>query len=213
MHSADIELGDRTLKTLKTALLGATFLIGAAGAASAADLGKGGGSYKDGPSEYLPAITWTGLYFGINAGAAFTDEDTSDNDDTVFIGGLHLGFNWQKHGAWVFGVEGDVDFADDVDYVASLRGRIGYAMGSTLLYGTGGWAWLGVADDTDEDNLDGYVVGGGLEHKFSPNVSAGVETLYYNYGEVDGSNEDLDTWTVRARLTYHLDGGYGGDLR
>ena len=201
------------MKTLKTALLGATFLIGAAGAASAADIYNKGGSLKDAPGEYLPAITWTGFYVGINAGAAFTDEDTSENDDTVFVGGFHLGYNWQKHGPWVFGIEGDVDFADDVDYVASIRGRLGYAMGSTLLYGTGGVAFLGVADDTDDDNLEGWVAGAGLEHKLRQNVSVGVEGLYYNYGEVDGSEEDLDTWTVRARLTYHLGGSYGGDLR
>lgn len=220
MHSADIELGDRTLKTLKTALLGATFLIGVAGAASAADIYNKGGSLKDAPGEYLPAITWTGLYFGINAGAAFTDEDKSDNsdsgDDTVFIGGVHVGYNWQKHGPWVFGVEGDWDFADDVDYVASIRGRLGYAMGPTLLYATGGWAFLGADTEEDDDAVNGWVAGGGLEHKLRQNVSIGVEGLYYNYGDdsdFGGNGDDLDTWTLRARLTYHIGGSYGGDLR
>jgi outer membrane immunogenic protein len=215
MHSADIRMGDQSLKSLRMALLGATFLVGAAGAATAADIYNKGGSYKDAPGEYMPAITWTGFYVGINGGAAFTDEDTTDNDDTVFVGGFHAGYNWQKHGPWVFGIEGDVNFADDVDYVASIRGRLGYAMGSSLLYGTGGAAFLGASDgDDDDDALEGWVAGLGLEHKFTPDVSAGLETLYYNYGEVDGSNEDLDTWTVRARLTYHLGGGgYGGDLK
>ena len=207
-------MGDISLKTLKMALLGATFLIGAAGAASAADVYNKGGSYKDAPGEYMPAITWTGLYFGINAGAAFTDEDTSDNDETVFVGGVHLGYNWQKHGPWVFGIEGDVDFADDVDYVATIRGRLGFAAGNTLFYGTAGAAFLGAEDSFgDDDTLEGWVAGLGLEHKFTQNVSAGLEGLYYNYGEIDGagSDEDLDTWTVRARLTYHLGGDRYGD--
>jgi outer membrane immunogenic protein len=214
MHSADIRMGDKSLKSLRIALLGATFLVGAAGAASAADIYNKGGSYKDAPGEYMPAISWTGFYVGINGGAAFTDEDTSDNDDTVFVGGFHAGFNWQKHGPWIFGIEGDVNFADDVDYVASIRGRLGYAFGSTMLYGTGGAAFLGSEDFSDDDTLEGWVAGGGLESKITQNVSAGVEGLYYNYGEVDGSEEDLDTWTVRARLTYHLGGGgYGDSLK
>jgi outer membrane immunogenic protein len=196
------------------ALLGASFLIGAAGAASAADIYNKGGSYKDAPGDYAPPISWTGFYFGINAGAAFTDEDTADNDDTVFVGGVHIGYNWQKHGPWVFGIEGDVDFADDVDYVATIRGRLGYAFGPTLAYATGGAAFLGAEDSFgDDDTLEGWVAGAGLEHKFTPSVSAGVEGLYYNYGEVGGSDEDLDTWTVRARLTYHLGGAYGDSLK
>ena len=218
MHSADIRMGDNSLKTLRMALLGATFLVGAAGAATAADIYNKGGSYKDGPSEYLPAITWTGFYVGINGGAAFTDEDTSDNDDTVFVGGFHAGYNWQKHGAWVFGIEGDVNFADDVEYIATIRGRLGYAMGSTLLYGTGGAAFLGVDNEfSDDDTLEGWVAGAGLEHKIRQNVSVGVEGLYYNYGDAEdfggADDEDLDTWTVRARLTYHLGGGYGDALK
>jgi len=202
------------------ALLGATFLIGAAGAASAADLGGGGGGgYKDGPSDYNPGITWSGFYFGANAGAEFIDIDSEDGDeDAVFIGGIHVGYNWQKHGPWVFGIEGDVNFVDDegTDYLASIRGRLGYAMGPTLLYATGGAAFLGLdSGDDDEDAITGFVVGGGLEHKIRENVSIGVEGLYYSFdGEDFGLNdEDVDSYTIRARLTYHLNSGYGDALK
>jgi outer membrane immunogenic protein len=211
------------LKTLKMALLGATFLIGAAGAASAADLGGGGGGgYKDGPADYNPGITWSGFYFGANAGAEFIDIDSEDGDeDAVFIGGIHVGYNWQKHGPWVFGIEGDVNFVDDEDtsYLASIRGRLGYAMGPTLLYATGGVAFLGLdggdGSDDDEDAVTGFVVGGGLEHKIRDNVSVGVEGLYYSFdGEDLGlADEDVDSYTIRARLTYHLGGGYRDSLK
>ena len=213
------ELGDRSLKTLKMALLGATFLIGAAGAASAADLGRGGG-YKDGPApEYQQGISWTGFYFGANAGASFSDVETEDGDesDAVFVGGLHVGYNWQKHGPWVFGIEGDVGFADDIEYIATLRGRLGYAAGSTLIYATGGAAFLGVDDASgdDDETITGWVAGGGLEHKLRENVSIGVEGLYYSFdGEDFGvEDENADTFTVRARLTYHLGGGYADALK
>lgn len=211
-----MKLGDKSLKHLNMALLGATFLIGAAGAASAADIYNKGGSYKDAPAEYLPAITWTGLYFGINAGAAFNDDGNGSGDDAVFIGGVHLGYNWQRNSPLVLGIEGDVNFADDVDYLASIRGRIGVATGPTLFYATGGIAFLEFSDDLADDNLTGWVAGVGIEHKLRQNVSIGVEGLYYNFGdEVDGVkfDEDVDNWTVRARLTYHFGGDYGSELK
>lgn len=195
------------------ALLGATFLIGAAGAASAADIyNKDRGSYKDAPAEYLPAITWTGLYFGINAGGSFNDDGNGSGDDTVFIGGIHLGYNWQRNSPLVLGVEGDVDFSDNIDYLATIRGRIGVATGPTLFYATGGVAFLGFNNDfSSDDSLTGWVAGGGIEHKLRQNVSIGVKGLYYDFGndnDFGGNGDDLTSWTVRARLTYHFGGDY-----
>ncbi len=72
-------------------------------------------------------------------------DDYCNNDDksTFWLGGVHAGYNWQKDGPLVLGIEGDVMFGDEVDYLASIRGRIGYAMGDVLLYGTGGVAFMG----------------------------------------------------------------------
>ena len=224
-------MGDRSLKTLKSALLGASFLIAAAGAASAADIYSKGGSYKDAPGEYMPAITWTGFYAGANAGGAFVENSgfielngeraDFDEDDTFFVGGIHVGYNWQKPGGWVFGIEGDVGFVDDdsTDYLATIRGRLGYAMGPTLLYATGGAAFAGVDDGSDDSDTEtGWVVGAGIEHKFSQNWSVGLEGLYYNFGDGEDvtltngedvlrvQTDDADFFTVRARLTYHFGG-------
>ena len=220
------------MRILQAALLGATFLMGAAAAANAADVYDRKGSLKDAPDAYLPAITWTGFYFGANAGVAFGDRNASidwdeyetenfKNDDSSFIGGIHVGYNWQKPGDWVLGVEGDINFADEIDYLATIRGRLGYAMGSTLVYATGGVAFIG-ADDAfeDSDSETGWVAGVGIEHKIRPNLSVGLEGLYYDFGngedfkvhdqygnEGDAHVDDLTFWTVRARLTYH----FGGD--
>jgi outer membrane immunogenic protein len=205
------------VKSLKLALLGATFLAGAGlvSGANAADVYARGGSLKDGPVDYYPAITWSGFYAGINLGAAFSDDDNDDRrnesrssngdgDDTMFIGGFHVGYNWQKPSNIVLGVEGDVDFGDDIDYLATIRGRLGYAMGSTLIYATGGAAFLGVDSDFDDDTLTGWVAGGGIEHKLRENVSVGLEGLYYDFDEDDNFGADADFWSVRARLTYHF---------
>lgn len=227
----NIRMGDSTLKTLKMALLGATFLIGAAGAANAADLGRGGGSYKDGPGEYMPPITWAGFYAGIHAGTTFDDTfelssgnfSISGEADSAFIGGIHVGYNWQKSANWVFGIEAAVDLLDDedvTDYLGSIRGRLGYAMGNSLFYGTAGVAFLGYSDEVsgilDDDTAVGFVVGGGLEHKLSNNLSIGVESLYYSFSSdtVAPSVElDRDFWTVQARLSYHFNRGYDEPLK
>lgn len=211
-------MGEFNVRALKLALLSTAFVLGAASAASAADLGRG--SYKDAPSAYMPAITWTGFYFGGNVGVSFDDNDDnnqgSDDDDTTWLAGVHVGYNWQKHGPWVFGIEGDVSFADDIDYLATIRGRLGYAMGSTLVYATGGAAFLGFEDDfSDDDTLTGWVAGLGIEHKLRENLSIGLEGLYYSFDDDDSifGDEELDTWTVRARLSYHLTSGYAEPLK
>jgi outer membrane immunogenic protein len=215
-----VTLGD-VLKVLKSALLGATILVGATVAASAADVYERGGSYKDTPA-YVPVSTWAGFYAGIHAGSTFDDtskiEDTNvegDVDD-AFIGGVHVGYNWQRSSPWVFGVEASLSYLDDddiTDYVATFRGRLGYAFDRTLVYGTGGLAILGFNEDiafaglNPDDTAVGYVVGGGIDHKISDKVSIGLEALYYSV-DAEGENftNDLerDLWTVQARLNYHL---------
>jgi hypothetical protein len=71
------------------------------------------------------------------AGIAFLD------NDAFGMGGIHVGFNAQRD-IWVYGLEGDIDAVENVyDYVASVRGRVGYATDTVLLYGTAGLA-LGV---------------------------------------------------------------------
>jgi opacity protein-like surface antigen len=59
---------------------------------------------------------------------------------------VQVGYNWQR-GSGLIGIESDFDFADNLNYLISVRGRIGWALGSWLLYGTGGVAFI----DTDND--------------------------------------------------------------
>lgn len=216
------------------ALAGAT-AFGAS--AQASDLSDHRPVYKDEPVYVAPAPTWAGGYVGGHLGASWTSGSADitnvyhadiealgvklyeydyltthghkDLGDSSFHGGVHLGYNWQA-GAFVYGVEGSVSFADEIDYLASVRGRLGVAAGNWLFYGTGGVAFIGtdttgkITDqygtgfryDTSDDQT-GYVVGGGVEVKLTNNLSVGVEGLYYGFDGVTkryAADTKLGTW-------------------
>ena len=218
-------------------------LVGGGTMASAADL-----SYKDTPSyDTAPAAIWSGLYVGGHLGGLWTgDRDTSaakrwcfqpregdkkctpfeetdkvkfdeDDDDVSFIGGLHLGYNWQRDHT-VLGIEADVDFADQVDYLATLRARLGYAAGDFLIYATAGVAFAGLDQDalsvkihdktfsfdSDDDTQIGLVVGGGVEYKLRSNWSVGLEGLYYAFGDesdVHGISKKFGPFSKEYQIT------------
>jgi outer membrane immunogenic protein len=202
-----------SLKSSSLGLVSALALLAVAPAANAADIYNGDGGLKDsGPVDYAPPITWTGFYIGANLGAVWDDSDDIEIvDDSSLIGGGHLGYNWQGPRNITIGIEGDVDFLEDVDYLATIRGRLGYAVGPTLAYVTGGAAFIGLDEDLFGDDSDtGWVAGLGMEHKLRENISFGVEGLYYGFE--DEFDDDASFWAARARLTYHF-GGLDGGLR
>ncbi|MGE3226211.1 MAG: outer membrane protein, partial [Parvibaculaceae bacterium] len=86
----------------------------------------------------------------------------------------------------------------DVDYLASIRARAGYAMDEILIYATGGVAFTEAKIKGEQHgNFDkakfndvGGVVGGGLEWAASDMVSLRAEGLYYFFGD----DEDVSDW-------------------
>jgi outer membrane immunogenic protein len=227
---------------LRLALLGATFLAGVSvcSAANAADVYARGESLKDTPA-YMPAISWMGFYIGVNAGGVFGDSFDFKADgvkadidvDNTWLAGAHLGYNWQTGRSVVLGIEGDWDFlggdrdaeidglkgTQDDNWLATIRGRLGYAMGPALIYATGGVAFLNSDDMAPfDDTVTGWVAGGGIDYKIRSNVSVGLEGLYYAFDddadfEGDHVSYDRDFWSVRARLTYHFGDHYEEPLK
>ena len=117
------------------------------------------GSTPWGEAVVLMPSAWSGFYVGGHLGAAldqraFSIQDLSaaqdlflpsPAEDQILIG-LHGGYNWQVQQI-VLGVEGDVSFSNDANYLASIRGRLGFApWDRLLLYGTAGAAFI----DLDE---------------------------------------------------------------
>ena len=162
----------------------------------------------------------------------FTDLITGDRftfEQDGWFGGGFVGFNWQKD-RFVFGIEGDAngaDFSDsavsggpapfklesNVDALYSIRGRIGLAHDRWLLFATGGWAWANVQNEytdlagriTDDDTVDGWTAGAGLEYAFTPNWTARVEYRHYDFGDhviSSGFKQDLDLDTVSVGVAY-----------
>ena len=194
--------------------------------------------------------TWTGLYIGGQAGVAFGNSDDganfdpgnngifggsssgSDDNNAGFVGGAHVGYDYQLPNNIVVGAVADINYIDaeanrsyttnagstfstnsDINYLGTVRARIGYAFDSVLLYGSGGLAYAGVDNnnvtpstaagnefngydfDKSGDDADiGYSVGGGVDVLATQNISFGVEYLYTNLG----SNEQTITGTNPA---------------
>ncbi|MFA5952808.1 MAG: outer membrane beta-barrel protein [Hyphomicrobium sp.] len=169
-----------------------------------------------------PSSSFKGFYVGGHAGYGQVLEDGAEGTNGI-VGGVHGGYNYQS-GALVAGIEGDYDDTDisdsetvaglpasvSIGYLASVRGRLGYATHNTLFYATAGYAWsnfeVSVTDgvDTLEGtlDLDGVVAGGGVEYKFSKLLSGRVEGLHY---WLEGPNSvEAATGVVRAGLTLHI---------
>ncbi len=86
----------------------------------------------------------------------------------------------------------------------TVRGRIGYAMDRTLVYATGGVAFTEVSgaslytlfasprtlSGTVKSVQAGYVLGGGLEHAFSNQLSAKFEYVHAGFGGVNFTTTD-----------------------
>ena len=134
----------------------------AAPVAAAQDLaGRGGQAWNQ------PAVTWSGIYVGLQTGFAaqktasstvhpsFTAASTNSSSEMIL--GLHAGANGQI-GMFVFGGEADFERSGSAKafrsaiaggqylgsvsspWVATLRGRAGLAIDRFLVYGTAGMA-------------------------------------------------------------------------
>jgi outer membrane immunogenic protein len=187
---------------LKSVMAAALAVVVAAPAVQAADLG-GRPSYKDEPDYGAPRYLWTGVYAGLQAGYAWGEASLFSGagvygspEPDGFIGGGTLGYNFQR-GQVVWGIETDFSGTNiegssscgatspcraDMDWLWTLRGRVGIDMNGWMPYITGGLAVAEVsARDTagsGSDTVTGWTIGGGLEVKLDRNWSVKGEYLY-----------------------------------
>jgi outer membrane immunogenic protein len=195
----------------------------------------------------IPFYNWNGFYVGVNGGWGWGNSNqtatvggfaltTGDVDVSGGLIGGTLGFNYQI-GPWVWGIEGDIGWANidgdtagfaivpagavtgtfttELNWLATVRGRIGYAFDRFLPYITGGVAFGGVRGAfavttpvgafaaAGTDTQVGWTVGGGVEYGITPNLSLKAEYLYVDLGDNTVTplhTVDFNTHIVRAGL-------------
>lgn len=199
----------------------AVILCGIAGA-SAADLGRM--PVKAPPAPYVvPVYNWNGFYIGGHVGWGRTESSWSetftglsgDNSENGFLGGGQIGYNWQFNNI-LLGIEGQISATDlsasrtfgpnvigdtmtasaDLNWIASLTGRLGFTANNWLFYMKGGGAWAdvdanatvnivgsGTFTGARSDTRSGWTIGGGAEWGFAPNWSALLEYQFYDFGD------------------------------
>ncbi|WP_062014196.1 outer membrane protein [Aureimonas sp. AU4] len=168
----------------------------------------------------------------------------SDNsDDAAFIGGVHVGYDYQINNL-IVGAIADINYIDassatsytipsfnggvdsfgvvnDINFVGTVRAKVGFAADRFAIYATGGLAYANFDNsyngsssfrsragtiytvNANQDNNDvGYAVGGGVDYLVTPNLSLGLEYLYTDLGSSD------------AKVTYTAIGNrFGADAQ
>jgi outer membrane immunogenic protein len=172
------------------------------------------------------SFDWTGFYVGAFGGYGWGETDAGafgSSDLEGPLAGGTVGYNHQID-QFVVGIEADggwsgIDNEDDnltndtsIDWLTTVRGRVGFAMDSFLIYGTGGAAIGEVSFDPagpvgeDSDTRIGWTAGGGVEAALTDNISVKAEYLYVDLGEeeINGTDVDVNAHTVRGGINYRF---------
>ena len=210
------------------------------------------------PSGISSGYEWAGFYVGGHVAYSLGRADSTLSDPAPtpssnafgsLYGGLQAGYNYVLPSRMLLGIEADITFpyffedgtiftggtargstvSDQIDYIATVRGRFGYVFDRWLIYATGGLAWSqarfgetpGVASDEDLVQLTrvGSAIGLGAELAIAPDWSVRVEYLYDHFGSVagvfpsgTGYQSVFDIQTLRLGLNYKLGAADAGTL-
>jgi outer membrane immunogenic protein len=192
--------------------------------AAAADLARAP-VYRAAP--VARAFTWSGCYIGAHLGGGYAWTESINTVNTTafgdfapgqgfanhsvgFVGGGHIGCNYQISYRTVIGIEGTYSGADITrDYfspfstaddvytnrirsIASVTGRIGWAFDNFLFYTKLGWAGaratLSVADvippvgaSSASNWHNGFAFSSGMDYALTRNWIVGLESNYYRF--------------------------------
>ncbi|MEX0851744.1 MAG: outer membrane protein [Bauldia sp.] len=182
---------------LRTQILGPSLaaLLAGAGLAHAADAPPPYEPPPAAPFGAAPAYSWSGPYAGLTGGYGWSSGTVSGSG---WLGGAYAGANFQTGTNLVLGVEGDFTFTGksgtsgtttiSSPWNSTLRGRVGYATGRVLVYGTGGLAIgqvkavdTGLASSETSTRL-GWTAGAGVDVALTQNLTGRLEYRYTNLG-------------------------------
>jgi len=206
-----------------------------------------------------PEYNWQGPYFGGHVGYGFGTADAALSEPTVsppdhrfdsLYGGVQAGYNSVLPSHLMVGAEADVTFADylqssnvawigvndtssiveTIDYIVTVRARLGYQMGNVLPYITGGFAWSHshiTQQPFDSDTTIGHshartgaAAGAGVEFGFAQAWSVRVEYLHAWLGDLNASIlpgshyvSTFDFNTLRLGLNHQFGEPAGADRK
>jgi outer membrane immunogenic protein len=171
------------------------------------------------------------------------------------LAGAQIGCQYQFAGGWLIGIEGDGSWVQSDGqgieilrptwreqvterWLATARGRLGYAWDKWMVYVTGGGAWAGLetknwntvpagiqgigapAAAIQQDTISGWTVGFGAEYALGYGWSIKGEYLYMEFQESTYFNTTLPSTfsehrthlrqsVARFGMNYKFDWGYG----
>jgi outer membrane immunogenic protein len=167
------------------------------------------------PTDDLRPATydWSGMYVGASAGGTCFDgsanlpasgtipEIPAPMEDCGYKVSGHAGYNYQVD-HMVFGLEGDLGYSKldayyantqsylGQDWSGGIKGRLGYAMDNTMIYGLAGYSLargqysevLGGGGKSEQENWHhGWSVGMGVEHAITDVIRLRGEYAYTKF--------------------------------
>jgi len=163
---------------------------------------------------------------------------TVDITSSGFLYGVQAGANWQLDDNFLIGIEADVqgssvdgrlsielegdgpgetlaaDAGTSLDWLATIRPRLGFVHDQFLVYATGGLAFgqttssaslafgegLPLELESENDRF-GYTVGAGIEYALAENITFKTEYLYTDLGTE--TLYDDDDFTLESSVAFH----------
>ena len=149
---------------------------------------------------------------------------------------VHAGYDYQFAGGLLVGVVGEYGSQRGRDSVSAfsttpasytltrrlrdtygVRGRVGYASGDMLFYGTGGATWGRVKNsfattNTANDTAHGYRFGGGIERRLGGGLTVGVQYLHTSLKDDDYRVRAGNSGTTPATNPFLLGNANGTDF-
>lgn len=168
--------------------------------------------------SFAAAQDWSGPYAGLLLGNTGGTIDTTIGSSFDFGGsqrGAFVGYNMQK-GALVYGgelafVTGDAPLdavpTQGMDRFIDLKGRLGYAAGSVLMFGVVGYSKDRTYVTGATSSGSGMSYGIGADVKVGEKLFVGAEYLRRNVtndatGSIVGFDADVDTISLRLGYSF-----------